>query len=166
MAAKRDPVWLTEARKYRGLREIHGAITEPVIGRWLKALGAWWNEDETPWCGTAVAAWMKACGIQLPKAWYRAKSWLNWGIDIHRPAVGCVVVFERSGGGHVGLVVGKDQLGRLMVLGGNQGDSVSIAPFDPARALGFRWPMDYMYLPLDFDLPVLASSGKSSTNEA
>ena len=54
-------------------------------------------------------------------------------MPLQAPTVGCVVVFEREGGGHVGLVVGADTKGRLLVLGGNQGDAVSIAPFDRSR---------------------------------
>ncbi len=53
---------------------------------------------------------------------------------------GCVVVFERAGGGHVGLVVGETAGGRLLVLGGNQGDAVSVAAFQRERVVAYRWP--------------------------
>jgi len=161
-----EPHWLREAREYLGQRELPGAPTAPFIAKWLQQLGAWWRDDETPWCGTAVAAWMKACGIEPAKAWYRAKGWLDWGTAIAAPAVGAVVVFERVGGGHVGLVVGKDQAGRLLVLGGNQGNAVSIAPFDPARVVGYRWPAERMNELGVSPLPVLVASGPASTNEA
>lgn len=161
-----EPAWLVAARADVGLRELGGAPTAPRIKQWLADLGAWWRDDETPWCGTAVAAWMRGAGIELPKHWYRARAWLDWGVAIDAPTVGCVVVFERAGGGHVGLVVGKDQRGRLLVLGGNQGNAVSIAPFDMTRVLGYRWPADHLALLARTALPVLASAGASSTNEA
>lgn len=162
-----EPAWLIEARRHIGLREIHGAPTAPVIAGWLAKLGAWWADDETPWCGTAVAAWMQACSVPRPKHWYRAKGWLDWGIDIGAPVVGCVVVFEREGGGHVGLVVGRDTRGRLLVLGGNQGDAVSVAPFSLDRVAGYRWPAEFPVPAVGLTrLPVMAAVGAASTNEA
>ena len=49
------------------------------------------------------------------------QSYLSWGEKLDRPVLGCVVVFTRDGGGHVGFVVGKSTSGNLLVLGGNQG---------------------------------------------
>lgn len=158
-------VWLQEARRHVGLAEIPGKEHQPVIVGWLKDLGAWWSEDETPWCGTFVAHCMREAHITLPQHWYRAKGWLTWGQALALPIVGCVVVFERAGGGHVGLVVGRDQDGHLMVLGGNQGNRVSIAPFDMARVLAYRWPAG-LPEPSPAPLPLLASTGAVSSNEA
>jgi len=134
------PIWLTIAEKYIGLREIPGAPTAPTIAAWLQRLGAWWNDDETPWCGVAMAAWMQEAGFKPPAAWYRAKAWATWGIPLSKPVTGCVVVFTRQGGGHVGLAVGQDSEGRLMVLGGNQGNAVRVAAFDMGRVVAYRWP--------------------------
>lgn len=135
-----DPPWLAAARRDIGLRELPGAPTAPRIARWLQDLGAWWRDDETPWCGTAVAAWMRAAGHPIPKHWYRARAWADWGHGIAAPLPGCVVVLSRQGGGHVGLVVGRNASGWLLILGGNQGNKVSIAAFDAARVLAYRWP--------------------------
>lgn len=136
-----EPAWLAEARRHVGLREVPGAPTAPTIARWLQRLGAWWRDDETPWCGVAVAAWMQAADVgPLPKFWMRARAWADWGLPLERPAHGCVVVFERQGGGHVGLLVGEDMAGNLLVLGGNQGDAVSVRAFPRARVLAYRWP--------------------------
>jgi uncharacterized protein (TIGR02594 family) len=65
---------------------------------------------------------------------------LLWGLKLNLPAPGCVVVFSREGGGHVGFVVGKDVEGNLLVLGGNQGDEVNIKAFGVDRVSGYRWP--------------------------
>lgn len=161
-----EPHWLRTARDDLGLRELPGAPTEPRIARWLTDLGAWWRDDATPWCGTACAAWMRKSDIAIPQHWYRAKGWLDWGESLPAPVVGAVVVFGREGGGHVGLVVGRDLSGRLLVLGGNQGDAVSIVPFDPARVLGYRWPSDRIALLPTGPLPIMASSRAASRNEA
>jgi uncharacterized protein (TIGR02594 family) len=160
-----EPEWLRLARKDIGSRETLGPNDSPLIRRILGLLGAMWLRGQ-PWCGGAVAHWVRPCGIALPKHWYRARAWLDWGVPIAAPAVGAVVVFERTGGGHVGLVVGKDQAGRLMVLGGNQGDAVSIAPFDQRRVLGYRWPAEQMALLKTGPLPVMTASGPASSNEA
>jgi uncharacterized protein (TIGR02594 family) len=101
------------------------------------------------------------------KAHQPHRSWLNYGKPLSKPVLGCIVVFWRGSktgwSGHVGLVVGLDKAGNLMVLGGNQGDMVSIKPFGKERVLGYRWPgADVAYT----SLPILRSDGKVSTNEA
>lgn len=167
-----EPRWLSEAKKYLGQREVPGAASNPWIkAMWLKLKGGTWfwktyGEDDSklPWCGGFMGYVMQECGLPLPKNVAAAKSWLEWGVQIATPVVGCVVVFTREGGGHVGLVVGKDQNDRLMVLGANQGDAVSIAPFDMARVSGYRWP-DPGPIQLAA-LPVVSSSAPSSRNEA
>ena len=159
------PIWLARAYQFNGLKEYPGAPTQPVIAGWLKRLKAWWADDETPWCGTFVAAVMDTCAIPIPKAWYRAKGWLDWGTQLPMPSVGCVVVFDRKGGGHVAIVAGKSADGRLVCIGGNQGNAVSVAPFDRSRVLGYRWPPGEP-IPAVASLPLIASNAPSSSNEA
>jgi uncharacterized protein (TIGR02594 family) len=158
-------LWIIEAQRHIGVKEIKGAKHNSFIVLWLKSLKAWWEGDEVPWCGTFVAHCMKKAECKLPKYWMRAKDWLNWGQKIIQPCVGCIVVFEREGGGHVGFVVGKDANNNLMVLGGNQGDAVKVSPFNLTRVIGYRWPIEYP-IPLSFELPILKSDGKLSKNEA
>jgi len=67
--------------------------------------------------------------------------------------------------GHVGFVAGADRNGNLLVLGGNQGDAVSINRFSRGRVLGYRWPANEQ-LPKAAPLPVLAHGGALSQNEA
>lgn len=161
-----EPAWLIEARKSIGVREIKGPQHDRRIMGWLDQLRAWWKDDETSWCGVFVAHCMQVAGLPLPKFWMRAKDWLNWGESIACPVVGAVVVFTRDGGGHVGFIVGKDQNGNLLVLGGNQGDMVKISPFAMSRVAGFRLPKGYNIPSSSLTLPVLASDGHLSTNEA
>lgn len=157
--------WIAEARKYIGLKEVPGPKTNSIIAGWLKNLKAWWTGDETPWCGTFVAEVLQTAGLKYPARWMGAKDYLTLPVSLERPAYGCIVIFEREGGGHVGFVVGKDQHGNLMVLGGNQGDAVSIKPFPLSRVTGFRWPSAYPSSGR-FNLPVLDSDGRVSANEA
>lgn len=160
----REPKYLTIARSLIGTREIIGKQHNGIIISWLKKLNAWWLEDETAWCGTFVAHCLKEAGHDIPKHWYRAKAYLDYGVNIDRPCVGCIVVFNRTGGGHVGFVIGKDYAGRLLVLGGNQNNQVSIAPFALNRVAGYRIPS---YFPFNTQLlPVISNSDVASENEA
>ncbi len=159
------PLWLLEAQRYIGVKEIKGAKHNSFIILWLKTLSAWWSDDEVPWCGVFAAHCMKKAECKLPRYWMRAKDWLNWGQELSEPCVGCIVVFERQGGGHVGFVVGKDIDNNLMVLGGNQGDAVKVSPFDVSRVVGYRWPSEYL-LPVTKNLPILKNNENLSKNES
>jgi uncharacterized protein (TIGR02594 family) len=162
-----DPRWLTHARQFMGVREIPGKTTAPVIAKWLRRLNAWWADDETPWCGAFVGGCLADIGLAKPKNWYRARAYLDYGYPLRKPEVGCIVVFnggaKRPGGGHVGFVVAQDYQNRLMVLGGNQSNAVTIAPFAKSRVLGYRWPADAPPPKTD-GLPLLASNGLSSSD--
>lgn len=169
LQAMSDPAWLAEARKYLGEKEIKGPHHNPHIVQWWKDLGEPYRDDETAWCGAFVGGCLRAVGLQTVKGAAGARNWTKLKTQLDKPAYGCVVVFwrgDRDGwAGHVGFVVGVDRNGNLMVLGGNQGDMVSIKPFDKGRVLGYYWPGIYPF-PERFILPVLKSDGKLSTNEA
>lgn len=166
-----DPKWIAIARKYLGLREIKGPQHNPtILGFWSK-MGASFKDDETPWCGAFVGGVLDEAGLtrKLVAGGAMARNWLKLGNALEKPAVGAVVVFWRGdpkgASGHVGFVVGQDKAGNLAVLGGNQGDKVSIAFFPKSRVLGYRWP-SIAPSPERYNLPVYASNGQLSTNEA
>ena len=157
-----DPAWLAEARRNLGVREIKGSNHEPKILAWWKAIRRGGiKDDETPWCAAFVGGCLEAAGLMSTR-FESAKSYETWGEYLSAPAYGCVVVFTRDGGGHVGFVVGEDK-GNLMVLGGNQGDAVSIRAFPRARATAYRWPSG-VPLPQSTALPLLSAT--LSTSEA
>lgn len=165
MTVQTEVAWVAEARKHIGVKEIPGPKNNSVIQGWLRSLKAWWDQDSVAWCGVYTAQVLQACKLPYPKDWYRAKAYLSLPVKLDKPAYGCIVVFDRAGGGHVGFVVGVDRFDNLMVLGGNQGDCVCIKPFSRDRAIGYRWPNLY---PTNgrFKLPLLDSDGKVSQNEA
>lgn len=143
-----DPAWYTEAKKYIGLREIPGVKHNTTIIGWAKRLGAkvlgiTVNDDETPWCGLFVAHCMTTAGMKTAPIAVRAKSWATWGRKLTAPRLGCVLVFTRDGGGHVGFYVGEDATA-YHVLGGNQGNSVSVTRLAKDRLTdgGMRWPLE------------------------
>lgn len=165
-----DPAWLREARRHTGLTEIPGKRHNPAIINWLATLRAWWSDDETPWCGTFAAHCCRTAGRDIPQHWYRARAWADAGTRLQEPAYGCIAVFERAGGGHVGFVVGQDAQGNLLVLGGNQGNRVSVAKFSRARVLAYVWPSENgqpRYPDASrYRLPPVAAAGGLSVNEA
>lgn len=168
----RELPWVGVARTYVGLAEIPGKQDNPTIERWLREARAWWDDDETPWCGTFLRAVMVETAAQWPglglmpppKHWYRALAWNDYGYPVVAPTYGAIVTFNRKGGGHVGLCVGRDADWRPMILGGNQGNRVSILPFEPDRIASVRFPtLGYLVQ----NLPLVASNGLPlSTNEA
>lgn len=145
----REPAWLTIARAQIGVREIIGRKHSPIIMGWVQELGAKVlgipvNDDETAWCGTFMAWVMKRAGLSMPAIAVRAASWGRagaWGRELLAPRLGCILVFTRAGGGHVGIYVGEDDT-HFHVLGGNQGNSVSITRIAKNRLAdgGMRWP--------------------------
>lgn len=161
-----DPPWLTRARRYVGLREIVGRQNNPTIIRWWVAIHAPFSNDETPWCAGFVGGVLEEINIKSSRS-AAARSYLKWGAPVAKesPPLGAIVVFERGPvNGHVGFLVGTDKAGNLMILGGNQGNAVSIKPFPKSRVLGCRWPagVSVVYA----KLPILTSDGKLSSNEA
>lgn len=160
-ASSGEPAWLIEARKHVGMREIPGPKHNATILGWVKRLGGWFTDDETPWCGTFVAHCMDVAGIDRPKHWYRAKEWAAWGKPC-TAVVGAIAVFGREGGGHVGFLVGQSA-DNYYVLGGNQSNMVNIMPLAKSRAIAIRWPAA---LPAGDRKLAAMTGGAVSRNEA
>lgn len=169
-----EPAWLTLARTQIGVREIVGPRHSPVIMGWVQELGAGVlgikvNDDETPWCGTFMAWLMKRSGLRTPLIAVRAASWGRagkWGRELLGPRPGCVMVFTRAGGGHVGLYLGEDET-HFHILGGNQTNSVSVTRVAKERLAdgGMRWPFG-PELPSVQVVRLKPSGAPVTTNEA
>lgn len=144
-----EPAYLTIARGYIGTRELTGKNDSPVLLNWWQRFKAAWLYGQ-PWCGLLVAVCMKEAGMPYPQAFYRAKSWLDYGRKLNSPCLGAIVIFDRKGGGHVGFIIGLDHANRLLVLGGNQGNKVSVMAFERSRVIGYRLPdgVDLQQLPI------------------
>jgi len=152
--------WIDEAKKHIGLREVVGTGNNPAIVQfWKDIKRGGIKDDATPWCAAFVGAMLERVGIRSSR-FESAKSYLAWGVLLTAPVPGCIVVFTREGGGHVGFIVGQDLQGNLLVLGGNQGDSVNVKAFPLARVSGYRWPSELV--PGTEPLPVLAAADFSS----
>lgn len=158
-----EPEYLRLAREAIGLQEVVGQDhNAEILQYWRDIKRGGIKDDETPWCSAFVGAMLERAGIRSTR-FESAKSYLTYGTEIKQPAYGCIVVFSRAGGGHVGFVVGQDAQGNLLVLGGNQGNEVSIKAFPKARVTGYRIPPG---VTLPITAPLQIGSAPSSTSEA
>jgi uncharacterized protein (TIGR02594 family) len=139
-----DPRWIAFARKYIGTHEIAGPKDNPTILAMWKVIGInGVDHDETAWCAAFLGFCLEKNSIRSTRSGL-ARSYENWGVGLKAPAFGCIVTFKRVGGGHVGFVIGLDANGNLLVLGGNESDSVTIKAFNPRSlsmpATSYRYP--------------------------
>lgn len=131
------------AQRFVGITEAPGLAVNPQVLAMLQLDGDWPKDDEVPWCSAFVnyIAWL----LRLPRSKsLAARSWLTVGrpIPTGQEVIGYdVVVLQRgapgSALGHVGFFAGRDNTG-IHILGGNQGNSVSVAAFKTADMLGVR----------------------------
>lgn len=140
----RSPVpWMSIAKLELGrkVHEVAGVQDNPRIKDYLACVGLPFDHDETPWC-SAFANWcMVRVGI-LGTNRANARSWLTWGRPLETPVYGCVVVLSRppdAAHGHVAFYIEQTPT-TLVLLGGNQGNAVSIADYPRDRLLSYRWP--------------------------
>jgi uncharacterized protein (TIGR02594 family) len=138
------PPWMRLAGQLVGTREAAGAADNPVILGWARALGLAYAGDNVPWCGLFVAHCLASTvpGVALPATPLWARSWAGFGVEAP-PAPGAIMVFwrgrRRSGTGHVGFHAGETRTA-YRILGGNQGDGVSLAWLSKDRWLAARSP--------------------------
>lgn len=132
------------ALAHLGLKEWPGSRHNPTIVGFAAATGnPWVQDDETPWCASFVGAVLAQVGLPHTGR-LNARSYLEWGVDVPFTEAerGDVVVFWRespsSWKGHVGFFHGYNEAGDVLVLGGNQGNSVSIATYPANRLLAVR----------------------------
>ncbi|WP_374564145.1 TIGR02594 family protein [Ideonella sp.] len=126
------------ARAELGVAEVPGAGNNPRIEAFHASTSGGKEPDSVPWCSSFVNFCVEQAGLKGTDS-KAARSWMTWGRDADDFFPGCIVVLERGAApqGHVGFFVGTEN-GRIRLLGGNQGDRVSIASFDPQLVLARR----------------------------
>ena len=141
MNEEQMPKWLEIARKELGQAEIKGSKHNPRIIDYHFATSLKATEDEVPWCSSFANWCMKQAMIKGTGS-AAARSWLEWGHKVEKPVPGTICIFRRGSdpkSGHVGFYVGEDDH-TISLLGGNQGDRVSVAKYKKSELLGYRWP--------------------------
>ena len=138
--------WIAEGLKVLGLHETRD---NAALRAWLKSDGKTLGDPSAlPWCGDYVETCIKAAlpfepfiGALATNPYF-ARNWGTFGESCIL-AYGCIVVFERGpNSGHVGFAVGQDA-DNIYVLGGNQGDAVSVVRIAHHRLLATRWPVTW-----------------------
>ena len=97
-------------------------------------------DDETAWCAAFAGAMLSGRGSAQPDLCGR--DLISTGVIRSRRGVGSRGVLSRGANaalGHVGFVVGEAD-GGIMLLGGNQGNAVTVPVFARSRLLGCGWP--------------------------
>lgn len=145
-----SPPWFEHAKKDYKLAEIKGGKHNPRIIEMhaYTKLGA--TDDETPWCSSAMNAWLIESGFAAEKS-AAAISWEKYGVAVKQNSLltGDIIVFKRGTGWqrHVALYAGqrrryngKDQ---VLVLGGNQKNAVNYQFYDVDKITAIRRPKGY-----------------------
>jgi len=160
------PPWVREGVRIKGW---HERADNKALRNWLASDGRALGDPAVfPWCGDFAETCIRLSQRDepFPGALGRNPYWaLNWRLFGRpcRPAFGAVISISRDGGGHVGFAVGEDH-GRIFVLGGNQSNSVSVAPIAKSRfsAESWRWPVTTNETPRD--LPHMTSAEASAVD--
>lgn len=139
------PIWLSIFETLEGIQEVPGPGSNPVILIWAKAIGApgWYKDDDQAWCALVMNRVLLAAQQPMSGKGFdllRAQTFEHYGEEIlGPPALGCIMVFNRPGGYHVGLYLGERK-DAYLILGGNQSNAVSKAWIPKGRLIAQRWP--------------------------
>jgi len=138
------------AQRFIGISEASGPTSNPHVLAMLRLDQEWPEGDQVPWCSAFMnyIAWL----LRLPRSKsLRARSWLMVGkpVSLEEAEIGFdVVILKRGSGnqpgpdvieapGHVGFFAGREG-SKILVLGGNQSDSVNLSRYPSSRLLGIR----------------------------
>jgi uncharacterized protein (TIGR02594 family) len=141
--------------------DLNGATTNG------KPLVIGFSDDDIPWCGlyAAIICYRRIKRIEeVVRSPLWARNWTRYGVKADKPALGDVLVFSRGSGGHVGFYVAEDSA-CYHVIGGNQGNRVSIIRIAKSRLLAARRP-PYVVKPSACKQVRVAAAGAISLNEA
>lgn len=134
---------LETARGYLGTKEVTGPADNPKIMEMYRTIGQDWVEhDEMAWCAAFVGHCLETSGVASTRK-LNARSYLAWGEkvpSIEQAKEGDIIVLSRGSSGWQGHVafflraVGQ----QVEVLGGNQGNGVSVSRYPKSKVLGIR----------------------------
>jgi uncharacterized protein (TIGR02594 family) len=140
-----DFIWMLTAKRLMGTEEYSEGDNQDIL-QWARDLGGSvakdYKHDSIAWCGLFVAYCFFANGIDPVKDPLWALNWAKWQTHVD-PGYGSLLVFKRSGGGHVGYYISEDSYS-YHVLGGNQSDEVNVSKVSKAQLVSSRWPTAYI----------------------
>ena len=136
-----QPLWLQIAAKELGVAE-YAIGSNPRIIQYDTCTSLKATDDSVAWCSAFINWCMAKSSIKGTNS-AAARSWLDWGTVLDAPVEGCVVVLKRGAppSGHVGLFVKYYDNDTVIILAGNQSDSVKYSHYPKSDVLGYRWPV-------------------------
>ena len=130
------------ARAELGVQEVAGDGDNPRIIEYHSFTTLRARKDSVPWCAS-FANWVcNAAGFK-GTGFANARSFLNWGVKLDKPILGCVVVLKRGKppAGHVTFCDHEDiSNGIVRCVGGNQGNAIKVSRYPVSDVLGYRAP--------------------------
>lgn len=131
--------WMDKAFSQIGVSEVKGeAKNNPSIIDYHSTTGKF-KTDETPWCASFVNWSLVRSNVPSINS-ARAFDYKKYGTKLEKPAYGAIAIMNYS---HVGFVAGTNSDGRVVLLGGNQGDAVNLSPNSTGAVLQYRYPNGY-----------------------
>lgn len=138
------------AKKFLGVQEVEGQTSNPLVLGMLQLDNKWVRDDSTAWCSAFCSYIAFLLGLPRSKS-LAARSWLKVGAPIVLETAmpeNDVVILKRGGGkqpgpetldapGHVAFFAGRAP-GEVILLGGNQGNEVSLQRFPQSDVIGVR----------------------------
>jgi uncharacterized protein (TIGR02594 family) len=168
------PAHMQVAFNLIGTKEIVGAKHNETILQWARdlGLGKVYTNDEMAWCGLFFAHVMKEANRRVelntkdPYDYLRALKYADMPgatkVAKGDERLGDILIFKRPEGGHIGFYV-SEATNSFSVLGGNQGNAVSLTNIAKDRLFACLRPNYISYVPQKH----LVNNGvKLSTNEA
>jgi uncharacterized protein (TIGR02594 family) len=116
------------AKTYQGMHERRNTGS---LSKLLKV-----NPRKTPWCAAFVNAILKKKGKKGTGS-LTARSFFAWGKKVSNPQHGDIVIIKTKRGYHVGFFVGRKG-NKVLVIGGNQSDSVKVTAYSIKSVAQFR----------------------------
>lgn len=169
------PKLVSAGLQYLGVREIKGVANNPAIMEMANALGLskiYVSDDKQSWCALFLNYLIRI--TDKPRLnpdgdlynLLRAKYLLNWGKPVQKgdERLGDLMIFNREGGGHVGLLIAQTG-STYWILGGNQNDCVNFTEIAKDRLIGAR-RYYATGIPTSAKHYTMDSSGKLSVNES
>ena len=148
MSTSAGLTWLDIARKEVGQHEVAGRSMNPRIIEYHASTDLKAKSDEVAWCSSFVNWCMAKAGIRGTRS-AAAASWAGWGVATQGKHGSVAVIYNAGSansslsrsGNHVGFLI-EETSTHLVLLGGNQSDSVKVSNFAKRswRVKAYRWP--------------------------
>jgi len=136
--------WMDWMERNIGQHEVTGAGANPFITDLFRYTSLKNSElattDETAWCAACVNAALIKNGYKGTNS-AAADSFDDYGQRLEKPEYGCVITLRHANGArHVCFFVGFTAMGRIIGLGGNQGNELCKKNYPFLELISARWP--------------------------